>query len=426
MLNVLKFTNKSKFKSDVLWNAVSYVVMGISGTILNVFVLQVYGTKTLGVFNQVYAIYLLSSHLAVFGIFASVIKHTAEFSENKRTYKKIFSSALMIGIFISTLVCFIYYYAAEPIGTMLNSTQVRNGLKLTTLGLRCFSINKIILAFLNGKRRMKAFAILNIFRYASLPTFLFILILYNFPGDTIPIILTLTEFSLLLILTLVVLIAKYFTFDAISWHWIKKHIQYGGKIFGAGAASAINTKIDVLMLGVFCSDKLVGIYSFASMLVEGFAQVTTIFKVNYNPLITKHIVDKKLLALETTINRFIRPWMLLIFTVSIIATVLFPYIIELFSFNIEVLDGWCTFSILIFGFTMKSGYAVFSDLPSQSGFPGHQTLFIMLVVFTNIVLNLIFIPLLTLNGAAIATALSSILSIYYLKIITKRTIGINI
>ncbi|MFC1461294.1 hypothetical protein ACFLQR_02100, partial [Verrucomicrobiota bacterium] len=45
----------SKFQKGVLWNALSFGVMAVSGVALNVLLVAVYGAATLGVFNQVYA-----------------------------------------------------------------------------------------------------------------------------------------------------------------------------------------------------------------------------------------------------------------------------------------------------------------------------------------------------------------------------------
>jgi O-antigen/teichoic acid export membrane protein len=65
-------------------------------------------------------------------------------------------------------------------------------------------------------------------------------------------------------------------------------------------------------------------------------------------------------------------------------------------------------------------------LLSQTGFPGSQTIFFFLIFATNLLLNLAFIPIFGIYGAAIATSIASVLQVFYLKFFAAKIIKIKI
>ena len=58
----------SKFGQDVIWNVASYGIMAVSGVVINVIIWLVYSPDVLGVFNQVFAVYVIASQFAVAGV----------------------------------------------------------------------------------------------------------------------------------------------------------------------------------------------------------------------------------------------------------------------------------------------------------------------------------------------------------------------
>jgi O-antigen/teichoic acid export membrane protein len=67
---ILPFTNRlrallgDKFSQGVIWNIVSLGIAGVCGIVVNYLVGEVYGPAALGVFNQVFAVYVVASQLA--------------------------------------------------------------------------------------------------------------------------------------------------------------------------------------------------------------------------------------------------------------------------------------------------------------------------------------------------------------------------
>jgi len=75
---------------------------------------------------------------------------------------------------------------------------------------------------------------------------------------------------------------------------------------------------------------------------------------------------------------------------------------------------------------LRSGYYVFWELPIQAGHPGWQTALILFVMSGNILLNFLLVSRWGMYGAATATATTFVLSVVWLKIVVKKTLGISI
>lgn len=414
---------QNKFQRDVWWNVLTFGVMGVSGIALNLLIVGFYGTEILGAFNQVYAIYIFFSQLAVFGLYASVLRHISQYAENRDRCNEILTSALFLCLGIGSLVTFIYYILSPFLGELLQSPLVARGLAFSLLGLWCFSLNKILLAFLNGLRQMKAFALFTAFRYLMLPVSLAALVVFKLPGYFSPLIFSITEFLLLILL--VVFCFRFFSIVSIKrcGEWFRTHLLFGQKSLVGGTITEMNSRIDVFMLGMFFSDRIVGIYSLAAIFAEGFAQIPIIFRVNFNPLLTKFVVEKRLVELREVIKVFFKKWIKPLLGIGFLAVLVFPFLARMVSNDPEIYKSWIVFIILVLGILVWSRYAVFWELPVQASFPGHQTILIMAVALSNILLNFLLIPIWSIYGAAIATSISFILGIFYLKFIVRKILG---
>ena len=56
----------------------------------------------------------------------------------------------------------------------------------------------------------------------------------------------------------------------------------------------LNTRVDIIMIGIFMSDEKVGIYSFAALFAEGFYQLLIVLQNILNPLMARNFSESKL------------------------------------------------------------------------------------------------------------------------------------
>ena len=61
-----------KFSKDLLWNASAFALSALLGVLVNLLIVRFYDPAALGVFNLVYASYILLSQLAVGGVHLAI------------------------------------------------------------------------------------------------------------------------------------------------------------------------------------------------------------------------------------------------------------------------------------------------------------------------------------------------------------------
>jgi O-antigen/teichoic acid export membrane protein len=208
--------------------------------------------------------------------------------------------------------------------------------------------------------------------------------------------------------------------------WTTRHFVFGGKSLLAGIFVELNSRVDVLLVGFFLSDREVGIYSFAAMLFDGLYHVLAFVRINYNPVLVGSLRDRdwdgaRKLLQQT--KKYVYPGAA---TVSFLIVAVFWILTNYFVHGKGLDQGLVPLSILLAGLTVIAAFVPFDNLMLVSGHPGLQTLQHITLVLSNIILNLAMIPLLGIKGAAMATALSYICGIAALFYLARRKLGWNL
>lgn len=403
----------------------SLAILSISGLLINILIGRFYGASILGYFNQVYAIYILGSQIAVGSVHLSLQKMIAA-SNKQKEINQIISSGLFLVLCFALVISVAMYFTRFFWSRLLGSSGIASGIAYITPGLLIFAINKSFLGILNGLRLMKAFAFFQSIRYILMLSFLIYGIHFQWSAVKLPLIFSLSEgvlFAILFIYTF-----KYFNFCLPSkWGgWLCKILSFSYKSLGGNILADVNTRVDILILGYFLSDQKVGVYSFAAILAEGFTQILVVLKNNINPVLAKLSSRAEVVQTKKIVMRGIKLTYKYAVLLGIISIVVYPLILQIFFKGSDFTQSWPIFIILMTGILLSSGYQPFQMLLAQAGFPQLYTLLIAIVFVINVILNLAFIPLWGIYGSAIATALSFIASVVALKILTKKAIKIKI
>jgi O-antigen/teichoic acid export membrane protein len=421
-----KLPTSQKFNTDVIWNIASFGIMGVSGIVLTLIIAKFYGPATLGVFNLTYSVFIFLSQLVAVGIHLSILNSVVQHMDHEKEIQTIMNAGIFSTVAISILILFVIYFVKDVFGVLFHSSGVVTSLVYILPGLFFFSLNKLLLSFHNACRRMKAYAVFQALRYIFLISTLIYLVSISFDSNKISIIFTISELLLFLIVYIYSLRYVKPSFSKNIVYWCKEHIYFGFKAAIGNLLTVVNTRIDVLMLGIFASDKTVGIYSLAAMFVEGFNQLPIVVRTNVNPILTKYKFQKSDEELRAVILKGRNLFYKLMIPLGILAIILFPMIIYLLKLNKEFYNSYLPFSILMVGSLFSVGYKPFQMILNQAGYPGYQSLLVFLVFMMSVLLNSILIPLLGMIGAAMATAISFVSIIFFLKILVRKTIGIRI
>jgi len=246
------------------------------------------------------------------------------------------------------------------------------------------------------------------------------------PGDHLGVIFSVAESLLFLCMLPVTLPEMQWPSMAMFKEWSKKHLDFGIRGFFSNVLLQLNTRVDVLILGHFYNDRIVGIYSFAAILAEGIYQLPLVLQLNYNPILVNLIADQKIDELKKTIKQGVRFSYRVMLTIGLAVVLLYPLGISLVTNKAAFMQSWPILAILMTGIVLGSGYVPFGTILLQAGRPGLHTLMIMMLVFTNIAGNYLLVPVLGATGSAIATGCSYALLMLLLKLFTKNALKLNI
>ena len=418
---------KEKFSRDVMWNILALCILALGGIILNIIIVNRKGPEALGIFNQVYAIYIILSQFGVGGLQFSVMKNISYNRNDINECLNITFSALILVALFTTLIGIAGLIIAKPASILLGSPDTYHGLLFTLPGLVFFSMNKVLMRTLNALRHMRSHALLKSLRIIFIVIGVIAISLLGLETAYLTLSLTIAEVTLFILFSI-------FIFTKILplnrqlniREWIPKHLSFGMRGMLSGILIELNTRVDVLMLGYFGSDASVGIYSFAASLAEGFSQIPLVIQNNLDPIIGDYFVNSeetKISQLAKKTRKIIYPIMGVISLTSIIGY----FIISKYLFYEEnYLISLVAFSIMMVGVTINAGYRPLSGTLRQGGRPGAHTLFILCLVIGDALLNLFLIPTYGIFGASTVTALTYVLEGVYLVLFARKLFGIKI
>ena len=388
----------------IIWNVVGFGLIGASGILLNLLISRFYSSDVLGVFNQVMAMYILAGQIGVFGMQTAAVYFTSTQAKCSQDAGCIFTSFLTVAAILGGVSSILFWRLAEPIGNYVyHSSHVAQGLRMAAPAIFFFSINKLSLGIMNGNRYMKAFSIFQGLRYLTIIFVVLVNILLGFPSLYM-------MYSFFIAECLVFFSSALFLFRRLGVQRPRRRIALEGVRFGAksvigGIIGELNTKVDILVLGIFCPDEIVGVYSYASLLAEGFFSLIVVFRSNINPMLAKLIHDRKKEAFQALLYQTVRKSMALSLAGGICILLLFSVMCRLLPDP----GYWAAMPALtgiLFCMIVASGAIVQGNLLTHCGHPEYDTMITTSAVLLNFGCNFLLIPQYGMLGAASATGVS--------------------
>lgn len=416
----------NKLTLDISWNYLSFIVLAISGILINFIIAVFFSSEGLGVFNQTYAFFVIFSQFSVFGIHYSVLKLSAEHQDESQSSSEVLLSGASSVLLLSTIFSGLLYFLSGYISEILESAVMSKTLKIVSPALIFFSLNKVFLSFVNGQEKLKLFAIGNILRYIFMLASLLILIYLKIDISNIGYIFLISEI-------LVTIYCLSITVESIKIAKVKiilcksiNHIKFGARALLSGLSVELNSRADVVILGIFSSDSIVGIYSFFALIAEGLYNIFVVIKNIFNPKIAKLIQQKDFSGLKMLIRRIQKIVYPVSFTIACILSVGMYMIIAFLPESNLYYENYIVLIILISSIVIISGFIPFEIILTLGGRPGLQSIQTFITLVFNVTLNFILIPYFGAIGAAVATASSFIVGAILLNQFSSRSIKVKI
>lgn len=426
LLDLIPKGASQKLGRDIAYTLGSFFVLAVSGILINIIITGTRDAAALGVFNQAYAIYIVGSQFAVMGVHYSVLRHTPSAANNPTERGVILGTAAGMTLGLGVIAAAIIYFLSDNIGRLFESQPVGLATSFAAFGLITFPLNKVLLAYVNGLRHMRAFAILQAMRYI-----LVMIVVAVVSFSDVHIAYAAISFGVAELLTSAsafIYIKRAGLADHLyfSRAWARIHSRFGVKGLFAGMFAEFNSRVDVLVIGFLLEDRAVGIYSFAAMLVDGLYHVLAMIRINFNPLLTvaRDTNDWSApISLQVKARKYLAPVM------AALAAVVAAVYLGIDAWIVPekgLSDGLPALLILLTGLVVVSPLIPFDNLLMVVGYPGYQTAQQLCSVSVNVIFALLLLPVFGIAGAALGTIGSYMANVTALVLFSKRLVDWDI
>jgi O-antigen/teichoic acid export membrane protein len=416
---------RDTFSRDVVWNVASLGLAGVCGVAMNYVIGVAYDAAALGVFNQVFAIYIVFSQLAVLGVHGSVLYYAAA-EPALAARRTIVSTALALTFVQAIALALCFAAVAWPFARLMGSPGVEVGMWWAAPGLACFALDKVVLAALNAVQRMRAYAVFYAGRFVIMLIALGGCAIAHARADALPVILSIGEGTTLVAATWMIRDHLAAPSRGDLRRWSRTHLAFGLRGFLAGLSGELFTRVDVVILGAFASDALVGAYSFAALIAEGFYQILVALRTNYAPVMVRLLTAGDHDEVRRIVRRARDRTYLGALAVAALSTLVYALLVPVLTRDPELHRSWIYYAIVIGGMTSAAGYTPFNQILLWAGRPGWHTVMNVVVVVTSAIACTACVAAGGAIGAAIGVAITYAGSIVLLKVMTARIVHVRI
>lgn len=411
----------------VLTSSVSVMFIGV---LINILLGRTLGGSGLGLYTIVLTLYGILSLIGEFGITAAIVRYAAAYKNNREELNRMVSYGIFNSVFFGFIIFILLYITSDTFAVFYNMPKLSGLLKLISIIFPFFFITDILIFVLNGLRKIKSYAFFIILRrvLVLIFTFSFLKMGWDTNGAVIALVISMVITSIVLL----IYSKNYITFQVQNYIGIsKKLLNFGGKIFFANAVNMINTTAGTLLIGYFLLDKDVGIYAIAVMFGNLLMLIPNATDTIVYPTISEYNAGKtEYNSIEKMVNKIIKYSLI---SLSLLATLIMLFgkeiILLLFPNRPEFLQAMPAIIILTFGIIIYGSIGSVGSIFSGMNRPDIPLKVSIIAAVSNLFLNILLIPELGINGAALATAVSfsifAISEIYFIQSILKIKLEIH-
>jgi len=397
----------------------------IIGYIFSIVVVRTLGAESWGIYSLSLAIVTISGIFARFGFDTVLVRLNAEYKSLGKISSLIPLSKFVfkVSFIVSLIISIIVYLSAGLIANeIFNKPHLTGSIKIVSLAILPFSLSLVTSGALRGfKQISKAVFIDYAAKFVYMLLFLLIgFYFFNLNKESIVIIIVIASFAMF--------------FQAAFWYWreLKKYnneenikvnwrtvVKIAFPLILASSALYLKGWIDTITIGIYNSEKEVGIYNIAQKL----ANFTIIPLVTINIIAAPKFAENKLNVEE--LKKVFRKTSKLIFLFSIpilIALILFSEPI-LKIFGDDFVQAKFVLIVVSFAAFINTIFGSLSYLLQMTGFQVEFQNSIIILCVLAIILNFFLVPIYGINGAAVSTLLVNFTWNVILILYVKKKLG---
>jgi len=409
-------TIKNKFVSDSLYNLIAIVVVIIIGVILNVIFGNYYGSSGLGKYTYAITVYNIMASIATLGMKSSAIKYVSEMKGSKNNQDVVISKIM----YITTLIFFSLIILSFAVWEVSSNYDFNKKYVLILFyALPFYLINEVLMGILNGLREMKKYAFFRTLRWLLVISFILMSLLKNLQIEQSLFSIMLSELFLSLLLLLQYKCSGILFFKIHKFGEIKNIIVYGVKSMTIQLFTQIDKKMSVLILGLLLVEKDVGVFGFALALSTGLIYIPSVIGMNFNPIISNLWKSNKY-KLNIYMSRVKRINFSTTTLFTLLIGITYPLFVRVTMKDPIFIQNLWVFYIILFGCYFMALITPYYAFLQMIGKPEKHLKIRLFVLVCNLIFTFFMVHGFGLIGAAISTALATILFAYLLNRETNK------
>lgn len=410
----------NKATIDVQWALISIGASSAAHFLLRIIFGRELGPEGLGIYTLAFTIYLFGMQFAAFGIGSALTKYVAEFIDNQEKIKIFVSSGMTSSIVTGTLMGVVIYLLSPLIAnSVFHIPELESLIKLVAFCYPFIGVQKAVLGTLNGFRKMNYFAALNIVQNIIVVVVSLLFVIYfkmAIFGAVIGFVIPTIVISLISPL----LISNLIQFDSslCNYYALQSTMLFGFYVVLGNSISFLNTQVDSILLGYYLNPTDVGIYAIAILLAQILTIIPSAIQRVSGPITATLFHKGDIEGINEVIISIMKKTVIISVIIAIIIAIISPYLVNNF-----LSEDYNAFYIPLL--VLLLGYAIYSPVISIGSVYGSigkikiPFRISALVGFVNIILNIAFIPVFGIIGAAAATTLSLIIGFILLTKLLK-------
>ena len=418
----IKLHQRNKILIDVIWSLLATIIVGVSALLIQTIIGVFFDVASIGLYSQVIAFYAILVSLGNFGIENSVLKHAAEFSENKHKLKQIYTSSIILTSISSLLIVVISAIILTYKSSVFSSLEVVNGLLYCLPGIFFFSLNKNSNIFDSGLRNIKAYSIVRISRWLMIVILLIYFITYNYNFTYVFLSFSIVEF----IIFIYFLISHFYFLGKISdYNWFKIHFRYGYTNFLASVVSIFSSNLLILISGYYLTKLELGIISFIMAFTISFIVISSAIQINFNPIFAKKWVTNEIQEIKKLIKKIFKNILPLFIPALFFVSIIY-YVYVVVFMPVEFKSTFALFFIILLGQGLYFLFSWPSTMLFLAGYIKQNLVRNIIIIILNVSVSFCLISLFGINGVAISSILISVSSIIITYYFIKKYLRLDI
>lgn len=408
-----------KFAFDVGITFTSSLINMFLGFVITVLLGRYLGAGELGLYRMASTIQGMVMLFAGIGLPSAMLKYVAEYRNDRNETNKIMSSGLITTIFLGIFFSILLYLSSGIFENYFNMPGLSGLLKLLSPIFPFALIGAVQLGLLNGLREMTKFAKSLIIQSILMVVISVPLIYWGFGAAGAVIGVVLSSIGMNIYLTQVTKDYFNITFEEYA-RTTKKMLQFGVKVFAAGSINLINSRIDIILIGLFLASTDLGYYTVAISLSSFFWLIPLSVQKITGPATSTYWKENNHLALNYMLDKSMKYCTIILVLIGLGLGFFAEHIITIIFHKEDFVSSVLPLQILLIGTVIRGSIAQpIGGSLSGIGRPGVDMITVAVIAIINITMDIILIPKIGIIGAAIATTISlslgSFVSLYYVR-----------